>query len=162
MSDMDFRPMRRYKQQISEEKCIEILETQPRGILSMIGDNGYPYGIPLDHWYSASDNKLYFHCAKEGHKLDSIVRCDKVSYCVMDEGFRREGEWAININSVVVFGRMKIVTDEDKKREICSNITRKFTSDEEYLKKELVNAFPRVCCLELTIEHMTGKLVNES
>ena len=162
MSDMDFRPMRRFKQQISTEKCMEILETQPRGVLSVIGDNGYPYGLPMDHWYSEADNKLYFHCAKEGHKLDSIAKCDKVSYCVMDEGFRREGEWALNINSVVVFGRMKIVTDEDKKREICSSITRKFTSDEEYLKKELVNAFPRVCCLELTIEHMTGKLVNES
>lgn len=162
MSDMDFRPMRRFKQQISAEKCMEILETQPKGILSVIGDNGYPYGLPMDHWYSEADNKLYFHCAKEGHKLDSIAKCDKVSYCVMDEGFRREGEWALNINSVVVFGRMKIVTDEDKKREICSSITRKFTSDEEYLKKELVNAFPRVCCLELTIEHMTGKLVNES
>ena len=162
MSDMDFRPMRRFKQQIPPEKCMEILETQPRGVLSVIGDNGYPYGLPMDHWYSEADNKLYFHCAKEGHKLDSIAKCDKVSYCVMDEGFRREGEWALNINSVVVFGRMKIVTDEDKKREICSSITRKFTSDEEYLKKELVNAFPRVCCLELTIEHMTGKLVNES
>ena len=157
-----FREMRRFNQQISEEECIRILKEQPRGILSMIGDNGYPYGIPLDHWYSEKDNRLYFHCAKTGHKLDAIAACDKVSYCVMDEGYRKDGEWALNINSVVVFGRMRVVEDEDKKQEICTNLVRKFTDDEEYLRRELTNAFPRVNCLELIIEHMTGKLVNES
>lgn len=126
----------------------------------MIGDDGYPYGIPLDHWYSG--NKLYFHGAKVGHKMDAITAFDKVSYCVMDEGFRRDGEWALNIKSVVVFGRIRVVEDEAKKREICTNLVRKFTDDEEYLQKELTNAFSRVNCLELTIEHMTGKLVNES
>ena len=161
-SETMFREMRRFKQQISEEECIRILKEQPRGILSMIGDNGYPYGIPLDHWYSEKDNRLYFHCAKTGHKLDAIAACDKVSYCVMDEGYRKDGEWALNINSVVVFGRMRVVEDEDKKQEICTNLVRKFTDDEEYLRRELTNAFPRVNCLELIIEHMTGKLVNES
>ena len=155
-----FREMRRFKQQISEEDCIRVLKEQPRGVLSMLGDDGYPYGIPLDHWYS--DGKLYFHCAKVGHKIDAITANDKVSYCVMDEGYRKDGEWALNINSVVVFGRIRIVEDEEKKREICTNLVRKFTDDEEYLQKELTNAFPRVNCLELTIEHMTGKLVNES
>ena len=155
-----FRKMRRFKQLISEEECIRILKEQPRGVLSMIGDDGYPYGIPLDHWYSG--NKLYFHGAKVGHKMDAITAFDKVSYCVMDEGFRRDGEWALNIKSVVVFGRIRVVEDEAKKREICTNLVRKFTDDEEYLQKELTNAFSRVNCLELTIEHMTGKLVNES
>ncbi|MBQ7146333.1 MAG: pyridoxamine 5'-phosphate oxidase family protein [Lachnospiraceae bacterium] len=157
-----FREMRRFKQQISEEECIRILKEQPRGVLSMIGDDGYPYGIPLDHWYSEEDGKLYFHCAKVGHKIDAIHACNKVSYCVMDEGYRKEGEWALNINSVVVFGRMHAVENEEMKRQICTNITRKFTDDEAYLQKELTNAFPRVHCLELTIEHMSGKLVNES
>ena len=157
-----FREMRRFKQQISEEECIRILKEEPRGVLSMIGDEGYPYGIPLDHWYDEADGKLYFHCAKEGHKLDAIERCDKVSYCVYDKGFRKDGEWALNINSVVIFGRMKLVSDADKTREICINLCRKFTDDEDYLQKELINALPRVQCLEMTIEHMTGKLVNES
>ena len=106
-----FRPMRRFKQQINEAECIRILKEQPRGVLSLIGDDGYPYGIPLDHWYCEEDGKLYFHGAKEGHKIDAIASCDKVSYCVMDEGFRKEGEWALNINSVIVFGRISLVTD---------------------------------------------------
>ena len=68
----------------------------------------------------------------------------------------------MNINSVVVFGRMRIVEDEAKKREICTNLVLKFTDDKAYLEKELKVAFSRVNCLELEIEHMTGKLVNES
>ena len=88
--------------------------------------------------------------------------CDLIEpYCVMDEGFRRPGEWALNINSVVVFGRMRIVEDEAKKKEICTNSVLKFTDDEACPEKELKIAFPRVNCLELEIEHMTGKLVNE-
>ncbi|MCR5420576.1 MAG: pyridoxamine 5'-phosphate oxidase family protein [Lachnospiraceae bacterium] len=156
-----FREMRRFKQQISEEECVRILKEQPRGVLSMIGDDGYPYGIPMDHLYM-SDGHLYFHGAKEGHKIDAITKCDKVSYCVYDRGYRKDGEWALNINSVVVFGRIRIVEDEDKKREICTLLTGKFTDDEGYLEKELRNAFCRVNCLELIPEHMTGKLVNES
>ena len=157
-----FRKMRRFKQQISEEECIRILKEQPRGVLSMIGDDGYPYGIPLDHWYSG--NKLYFHGAKVGHKTDAITAFDKVSYCVMDEGFRRDGEWALNIRSVVVFGRMRIVDDaeDDLKVKIATGLCRKFTDDEAFLQKELTHAMPRAAFLELTPEHMTGKLVNES
>ncbi|MBQ9437753.1 MAG: pyridoxamine 5'-phosphate oxidase family protein [Lachnospiraceae bacterium] len=157
-----FRGMRRFKQQISEEECIDILKNELRGVLSVLGDDGYPYGIPLDHWYSEADGKLYFHCAKEGHKLDAIKKCDKVSYCVMDKGFRKDGDWALNIRSVVVFGRMHIVSEEEKKKEICTNICRKFTDDEAYLEKEMKSSFSKVCCLELTPEHMTGKLVNEA
>ncbi len=157
-----FRKMRRFRQQISDEECVKILKEQPRGVLSVIGDDGYPYGIPMDHWYCEDDGHLYFHCAKEGHKLDAIRANDKVSYCVFDQGYRKDGEWALNINSVVIFGRIHEVTDEDKKRQICTNLAKKFTDDNEYLQHELVHAFPRVNCLELVPEHMTGKLVNES
>ena len=157
-----FRKMRRFKQQISDADCIEVLKNTPRGVLSLIGDDGYPYGLPMDHWYCEEDGKIYFHGAKEGHKIDAIKACDKAGYCVYDEGYRKEGDWALNIKSVIVFGRISLVQDEEKAREICVALTRKFTDDAEYLEKELKNAFPRVQCLELAPELMTGKLVNES
>ena len=157
-----FRKMRRFNQQISDSECIEILKNTKRGVLSLIGDDGYPYGLPIDHWYCEDDGKIYFHGAKEGHKIDSIKACGKASYCVYDEGFRKEGDWALNIKSVITFGRISLVEDEEKAREICTALVRKFTDDEEYLEKELKNALPRVQCLEFVPEHMTGKLVNES
>ena len=157
-----FREMRRFKQQISEDECIHILKEEPRGVLSMLGDDGYPYGIPISHYYCEEDGKIYFHGAKVGHKIDAIKSYDKASFCVYDKGYRKEGEWALNIKSVVIFGRIRLVEDEEKSRMICTRLCRKFTDDEEYLRKEIENAFPRVQCLEMTIEHMTGKLVNES
>ena len=157
-----FREMRRFKQQIPNEECIEILKNTKRGVLSLLGEDGYPYGIPIDHWYCEEDGRIYFHGAKEGHKIDAIKACDKASYCVYDEGFCKEGEWALNITSVITFGRIRLVEDEDTARKICTELVRKFTDDQDYLEKELQNAFPRVQCLELIPEHMTGKLVNES
>ena len=157
-----FRKMRRFKQQITDAECIEILKNTKRGVLSLLGEDGYPYGIPIDHWYCVEDGRIYFHGAKEGHKIDAIKACDKASYCVYDEGFRKEGEWALNITSVITFGRIRLVEDEDTARKICTELVKKFTDDEDYLEKELQNAFPRVQCLELIPEHMTGKLVNES
>ena len=85
----------------------------------------------------------YFHGAGTGHKIDALTACSKVSYCVFDAGFRREGEWALNVNSVVVFGRISLVTDGEKARMICENLCRKFTDDEEYIRKELESALPR-------------------
>ena len=157
-----FRKMRRFNQQITDAECIEILKNTKRGVLSLLGEDGYPYGIPIDHWYCVEDGRIYFHGAKEGHKIDAIKACDKASYCVYDEGFRKEGEWALNITSVITFGRIRLVEDEDTARKICTELVRKFTDDQDYLEKELQNAFPRVQCLELIPEHMTGKLVNES
>ena len=159
-----FRTMRRFKQQISEEECIRILQEEKRGILSMHGEDGYPYGIPMNHWYNPENGKLYFHCAKTGHKLDAIRKNDKVSYCVYDQGFRKDDDWALNIRSVVIFCRARIVDDaeDDLRRRIAVGLCRKFTDDEAFLQKELVNAMPRAAFLELTPDHMTGKLVNES
>ncbi|MCR4673752.1 MAG: pyridoxamine 5'-phosphate oxidase family protein [Lachnospiraceae bacterium] len=157
-----FREMRRIKQQISREECIRVLKEQKRGVLSVLGDDGYPYGMPINQWYCEKDGHIYFHGAKSGHKIDAIRNCDKVSFCVYDEGYRKEGDWALNINSVIVFGRLCEVTDEDKKRMICEELTRKFTDDAAYLEHEMEHFFKNVHCLELIPEHMTGKLVNES
>ena len=157
-----FREMRRFKQQVSEEECIEILKNTKRGVLSVIGDDGYPYGMPINHYYSQEDGKLYFHGAKAGHKIDAIKACDKASYCVYNDGYRKEGEWALNITSVITFGRIHLVEDEALALRICSELTKKFTDDPAYLEQEIKNSFRNVQCIELVPEHMTGKLVNES
>jgi len=157
-----FRKMRRFKQQITDEECVEILRAQPRGVLSLIGDDGYPYGIPLSHFYDADSGNIYFHGAKSGHKIDALRRCDKVSFCVCDEGYRKEGEWALNIKSVVVFGRIREITDVAETAAVCRKIGFKFTDDVDYIEKDLARNLKNVLCLELVPEHMTGKLVNES
>jgi len=157
-----FREMMRIRQQLPQEECIEILKKEPRGVLSVLGDDGYPYGMPINQFYCEEDGKIYFHSGKKGHKVDAIKRCDKASFCVYDQGFRREGEWALNIRSVIVFGRIEIIEDTEKVYEMSRRLSRKFTDDEAYIEHEIVKSGPRTLMFALVPEHMTGKLVNEA
>ncbi|MBP5283581.1 MAG: pyridoxamine 5'-phosphate oxidase family protein [Treponema sp.] len=156
-----FRQMRRFKQQVTSEKCIEILKNEWRGVLALLGDDGYPYTVPIDFYYDETDGKIYFHGAKEGHKIDAIEKCDKASFCVMDSGFKKDGDWALNITSVVVFGRISKVDDFEKTKEKVCKLGAKYHPSMKDVEVEWENAKNRVQCLEMTVEHMTGKLVNE-
>ncbi|MBP3737039.1 MAG: pyridoxamine 5'-phosphate oxidase family protein [Lachnospiraceae bacterium] len=157
-----FREMLRIRQQLPEEECIEILKKEPRGVLSVLGDDGYPYGMPLNHFYCEADGKLYFHGGKTGHRIDAVRNYDKASFCVYDQGTRSDGEWFLRIRSVIVFGRIEIVEDMEKTIEISRQLSYKFTSDEAYIEDEIRRAGPRTLLISLTPEHMTGKLVKES
>ena len=157
-----FRKMLRARQAITDAECVEILKSEPRGVLSVLGDDGYPYGMPLNQFYCEDDGHIYFHSGKVGHKIDALKSCDKASFCVMDGGYRREGEWALNIKSVIVFGRLRVVEDHEKALEISRQLSYKFTNDETYIQREIERSGPGVLVFELIPEHMTGKLVNEA
>ncbi len=157
-----FRDMMRKKQQITNEECIRILKEELRGVLCVQGDGGYPYGLPINHYYSEDDGCLYFHSGKVGHKIDAIRRNDKASFCVYDQGFRKEGSWALNIRSVIVFGRIEIIDDRETIYDISRKLSRKFTQDEAYIDAEIARSGPGTFMFRLAPEHMTGKLVNES
>ncbi|MBQ6400642.1 MAG: pyridoxamine 5'-phosphate oxidase family protein, partial [Clostridia bacterium] len=104
-----FRKMLREKQQLTEVECLEILRREPRGVLSVLGDGDYPYGMPMNHYFCEEDGRLYFHGGKRGHKIDALRRQDKASFCVLGSGTRQEGDWFLTFRSVIVFGRIEIV-----------------------------------------------------
>lgn len=157
-----FRELARKNKEISREECIGLLKNETRGVLSVLGDDEYPYGMPMNHFYNEEDGKIYFHCGKAGHRLDSLKNHDKVSFCVYDAGYRNEGEWALNVKSVIVFGRMKVVDDMARIVDISRALSHKFTQDEEYISREIEKYARGTLLLELTPEHMCGKMVTES
>lgn len=157
-----FRPLRRIKQQLTQEECISVLKNEVRGVLSLLGDDDYPYGLPINYWYSESDNKIYFHGAKEGHKIDALKRHDKVSFCVYDKGVQVEGKKGLDYKSVIVFGRIKTVIDEEKTIDICRKLSAQFDFGQDYIEEEIKKFAKFVMCLELIPEHICGKNVNES
>ena len=156
-----FRPMRRIKQQLTQEECLSILKGEVRGILSVLGDDDYPYGIPIDFYYSEQDNRIYFHGAGEGHKIDSIKKHDKVSFCVMDKGTPDADSWFLHFKSVIVFGRIKIVEDHAKALDICRQLCYRFGLSPDVVEKMVEKSGARVTCLELIPEHISGKAVKE-
>ena len=157
-----FREMLRKNKKLSMQECVQILQSETRGVLSVIGDFGYPYGMPMNHWYDEEDEKIYFHSGNVGHRLDALRKHDKVSFCVYDKGYQEEGEWAFHVKSVIVFGKIEIIDDMDKIVDITTKLSHKFTQDDEYIKKEIELYGHRTLLLQLTPEHISGKMVKES
>jgi nitroimidazol reductase NimA-like FMN-containing flavoprotein (pyridoxamine 5'-phosphate oxidase superfamily) len=157
-----FREVARKKQVLTEDQIKEVLKAGKRGVLSLLGDYGYPYGVPINYLYEEESGKIYFHSGKNGHKIDSLKSCNKVSFCVYDEGYRAEGEWALNFKSVIIFGKISVVDDFQKSMDICRRLSLKFTDDEEYIRSEIEKFGKNTLCLELSPEHITGKTINEA
>lgn len=157
-----FRELSRKNKQLPREVCIDLLKTETRGVLSVLGDEGYPYGTPMNHYYCEENGCIYFHCGRAGHRLDSLRQQNKVSFCVYDQGHRNQGEWALNVRSVVVFGRIEIIDDVDEVIRIVTPLCHKFTKDEAYIRDEMTRSAKGTLLLRLIPEHMCGKLVNES
>ncbi len=156
-----FRELARKKKEITRDECIDILKNEKRGVLSVLGDEGYPYGMPMNHFYDEEDGCIYFHSGKEGHRTDSLKKWDRVSFCVYDRGYIKEGDWALNIKSVIVFGKIEIIDDIEKIVAISRKLSYKFTSDDEYIDREIALFGAKTDLLRLRIEHMCGKAVEE-
>lgn len=157
-----FREVSRKKQSLSAERIAEILISEKRGVLSVNGDGGYPYGLPINYWYNEENGCVYFHSGKKGHKVDALALDNKVSFCVCDSGYKKDGEWALNISSVIVFGRIYPVENNEQAMEICRKLSLKFTDDVGYIESEIHKFGNATLCYELRPEHITGKTVNES
>ena len=155
-----FRELTRRKQKLSEIECREILKQEVRGVLAVNGDGGYPYTLPINFYFDEANDRIYFHSGKVGHKLDAIAGSDKVSFCVYDKGYHKDGHWSLNIRSVIIFGRIHIV--DEWSDELMVDFCKRFTDDTEYIYSELETFKSNTVVLCLEIEHMTGKLVNEA
>ena len=157
-----FRELIRKDKKLPMEECIHVLKTEKRGVLSVNGDDGYPYGMPMNHWYNEEDGKIYFHSGNIGHRLDALKKNNKVSFCSYDAGYRNPGEWALNVKSVIAFGTIEIVDDLERIAEITTKLSHKFTQDDAYIQAEIQKHAHRTRLLVLTPEHICGKLVEES
>ena len=144
------------------EECAAVLTAETRGVLSVLGDGGYPYGMPMNHWYEPSDGCIYFHCGAKGHRLDAIRQNPKVSFCCFDKGYRNEGEWACNVRSVIVFGEAEILEDRALTEEISRKLSLKFTSDLAYIEGEIETSLAATRLIRLVPAHISGKYVNEA
>ena len=154
-----FRKMRRLGQELSKEECIDILTNEPRGVLALLGDDDYPYAIPMSHVYV--DGKIYFHGAKKGHKIDAVRKHSKASYCVMDKGVKAEDSWWYTFKSVIVFRKIRSLTDRDEKIDKLTHLGDKFFPTHEETMDEIDRLLDRTEVFEITVEHMSGKVVKE-
>lgn len=157
-----FREMRRFKQQLTDEECIAILQEEKRGTLAVHGEDGYPYALPINYWYDEAENTVWFHCAKVGHKIDAMRADNRVCFTVWQQGPREENDWWYHMKSVVCFGRAELIEDRDVMWEKASHFGAKYFPTKEHLDKEMASSFDRVQMVGIRIDHMTGKRVKEN
>ncbi len=156
-----FRDMRRFKQQMTEEECREMLKNGKRATLSVLGDDGYPYGLPVNFFFEEEENRIYIHSAGEGHKLDSIRKCDKVSFTLINEVCKDSESWFWYVDSVIVFGKATLITDLKTVYDKTGKIGLKYMPSKEECEATLAKYANEVTLISIEIEHMTGKHVKE-
>ena len=154
-----FREMRRNKQALTAEEIAEILKRNTSGVLAVNGDGGYPYAVPLSYVYL--DSKLYFHCAGTGHKLESILKDGKVSFCVIDQDQVVGEEYTTYFRSVIAFGRARVLEGAEKLRPLVELCEKYYPGHLEQTRQKAEHALKNVSIVEVTIEHMTGKTAME-
>ena len=152
----EFREMRRKRQLLSDDESIGILQKATAGTLALLGDNGYPYAVPISYVYA--NGKLYFHSSLSGHKVDAIRNCDKASFCVIDKDDVQPEKYTTFFRSVIAFGRIHIIEDEQEKQETARLLGNRYNPDqEEALQKELEKGLARMVMIRFDMEHLTGK-----
>lgn len=152
-----FREMRRRKQALSRRECDAILSRGISGVLALHGDDGYPYAVPISYVYDGA--KLYFHCAKSGHKLDAIRRSPKASFCVIDQDRIVPEEYTTYFRSVIAFGTIRILEDDREKRTAIEKLAVKYAPEDsaQHRGEAIEREWAPLCMLEMAVDHLSGK-----
>ena len=151
-----FREIRRKKQLLPEETAVEMLQRNTSGTLALLGDDDYPYAVPLSFIYL--NGKLYFHSAKNGHKIDAVRNYEKASFCVIDRDQIVPEKFTTHYRSVIAFGKVRLIEDVEEMRSIATALAMKYSGD---FAEQIPNKFKayvnNLVIIEMTIEHMTAK-----
>ena len=156
-----FRELRRKRQALSPEMCDTVLRRGTSGVLALAGDDGYPYAVPISYLYDGG--KLYFHCAKTGHKLDAITHNPKASFCVIDQDRVGPEKYTSYYRSVIAFGTMRVLTGEAEMRAAIEKLAIKYAPEDtpEHRDLEIDREWSALCMLEMSIDHLSGKEAKE-
>ena len=156
-----FREMRRKKQILSRRECDVILSRGTSGVLALSGDDDYPYAVPISYVYDGE--KIFFHCAKSGHKLDSIRRNPKASFCVIDRDEIIPEKYTTYFQSIIVFGTIRIMENDSEIRTAIEKLALKYAPDDTAAgrQEEIDRDWPALCMLEMTPVHISGKRAKE-
>ena len=156
-----FRTMRRKKNEISIDASKELLRRTKRGVLAVNGDNGYPYAIPINYLYNQQENKIIFHGARVGYKVDCLKACDKACFTVYGNESIKKESWAPFLQSVVVFGRCRLVENQEDNIKLVKELAMKYYPDEKTVNEVVASSGKAVQMFEIEIEHISGKEVQE-
>lgn len=156
-----FRPARRKNKVISDEAIVKLLNSERRGVLAVNGDEGYPYAIPVNYCYDETEQKIFFHGARVGHKVDALKSSDKVCFTVYGNEAIKDLDWAPYMQSVVIFGRCHLMDDVTAADKWLRKFAEKYYPNQESIEEEISESGKAVQMYVIEIEHLSGKEIQE-
>ena len=156
-----FRSIRKKKNELDIKAAEELLLHSRRGVLAVNGDEGYPYAIPVNYLYDRENQKIYFHGARAGHKVDALRICDKVCFTVYGNETIKDEAWAPYMQSTVLFGRCRLLEPGDETMALLKKFAMKYYPNEQMVDEEIAQAGKAVQLFRIEIEHLSGKEVQE-
>lgn len=156
-----FRPIRKKKNEISPKQAEQLLLHCRRGVLAVNGEGGYPYAVPINFLFDPENRKIYFHGARAGHKVDALRACDKVCFTVYGGETLRDEAWAPYLQSAVVFGRCRLMESGPEATRQLKQFAMKYYPEEQLADREIAASGRAAQMFEITIEHVSGKEVQE-
>lgn len=156
-----FRKIRKKKNEIGMEEIKELLRCSRRGVLAVNGDNGYPYAVPINYLYDENTQKIIFHGAKAGHKVESLKKCNKVCFTVYGNETVGKEDWAPYMQSAVVFGRCHLVENNEIAVELLKQFAMKYYPNEDMVNDEIAVGGKATQMFQIEIEHISGKQIQE-
>lgn len=151
-----FKPMRREKKQMEMSRVDALINSGEYGVLGVLDTNGYPYAVPVN--YVSDENHIYIHCATEGWKLEAIAANEKVTFTIVGRHAIVANRFSSDFESVICFGKAKLITDEKEKMELLKLFIYKYSPDFEVGGLKYVGTdYMKTAMIAIEIEHKTGK-----
>ncbi len=119
------KELTRTKQALDKETVRKIIETTAYGVLSLNGDDGYLYTVPLSYVYT--DGVVYFHGSPRGYKYECFQRTNKTSFSIVGQSLVVPSVRANNFQSVLIWGRLQPVTDTAEKLSALRALAEKYS-----------------------------------
>lgn len=154
------KEMRRSSQKMTETEILNILDRNTNGVLSVYSDD-YPYAVPIS--YVRIENKLYFHSAKSGQKIEAIQKDHRVSFCIVDEDTIVPEEFTTYYRSAIVYGKAIIVEDEKERIQAFYALADKYSKEiaQKMKDEEVLKGASQALIIRIDIEEMFGKKAKE-
>lgn len=155
-----FPKMRLTRQELPIEQTKKILQEGTSGVLALAKEGGYPYAVPVNYLYEK--DRIYFHGAQSGQKIEMIRKNPRASFCVIGTEKIIAEKYTTLYQSVIAFGRIRILEQEAEKREAITRFAARFCpGDEVGIQKEIEREWDILTVFVMEVEHVTGKKASQ-
>ena len=151
------RDMFKKEREVSLEETERLLELGHHGTLSVNGDDGYPYGVPVNYVYL--NKAIYIHSAKYGYKMDAIKENNKVCFSAIISSEIIPSKFTAKFESIIAFGKVELVEDNDEKQMVLETFINNFSPDfAEGGLKFIKAASDKTAIIKINVENVKGKV----